>query len=240
MLQGTVSELVERGAAELHIKLPPGAGASFERYYKFLNTESRKFNITAITGAEETVRMHFLDSLAILGVAEFAESRVIDIGSGAGFPGLPLKLAEPTMSLTMIDATAKRVEFLKNLCTELDAQAVCMHARAEEIAHKCEIREKYDFAISRAVARMNVLCELCLPFVQVGGLFLALKSVNCEDEIDESLSAAGILGAEFIGTIDYTIPETDIKHRVVALCKTSETPAKYPRRFAKIEREPLC
>ena len=239
MLQGTVSEILERGAAELRIKLPSGAGITFEKYYKFLEDKSRNFNLTAISGAEETARLHFLDSLALLDAADFKSSRVIDIGSGAGFPGLPLKIAEPTIALSMLDATAKRVEFLNDLCAELGVEAVCIHSRAEEIAHRSDMREKYDFALSRAVARLNMLCELCLPFVNIGGLFLAMKSVNCEDEIDESFDAARLLGAEFIGTIDYTIPETDVKHRVVVLCKTSETPKKYPRRFAKIEREPL-
>ena len=239
MLPGTVSEIVVRGAEELHLKLPSGAEELFETYYELLAGSSKTFNLTAITDPVEAARFHFLDSLALLDTADFSKSRVIDIGSGAGFPGLPLKIAEPTMELTMLDATAKRVVFLSDVCTALGIDAGCLHARAEDVAHKRDMREKYDFAVSRAVASLNVLCELCLPFVQPGGLFLAMKSVNCEDEIDVSHSAIQLLGAEFIGTIDYTIPGTDVKHRVVAMCKTSLTPAKYPRRFAKIAREPL-
>ena len=234
-----VAEIVEQGAVTLGIKLPSEAGSAFEENHKLLKQDSRKANLTAIKGTEDVARLHFLDSLALLTIAQFDNKRVIDIGSGAGFPGVPLKIVKPSIDLTVVEATGKRVDFLNNLCDALRVSVVCENERAEESAVKPEMREKYDIAVSRAVARLNLLCELCIPFVKIGGLFLAMKGMDSDEELDEARDAIHILGTELVATVDYTIPGTVITHRVIAMCKTTETPDEYPRKFAKIKKEPL-
>jgi len=231
--------IVARGARKLNIDLPPTAGAAFRAYYDFLDEYGKNVNLTAISGDEEVARLHFLDSLSLLQTAPFKNAKVIDIGSGAGFPGVPLKVAEQTIDLTLLDATGKRVSFLSELCAKLHIDATCIHGRAEEAAHNVEMRECYDIAVSRAVAQLNVLCELCLPFVRVGGLMVAMKSTDSELEVDEAKTAMEALGAELEESIDYTIPDTDIVHRVVIIRKAKNTTEKLPRRFAKIQKSPL-
>ena len=235
----TISQIVERGALQLGGSLPPGAGAAFEAYYNMLERQGKKVNLTAISGAEDVVKLHFLDSLALLGAEDFRGARVIDVGSGAGFPGVPLKLAEPSIELTLLDATGKRVAFLSSLCEAIGIDAACIHARAEDLARLTGVREQFDIAVSRAVARLNVLCELCLPLVRVGGCFLAMKGDDSLEEREEARNAIQILGAMIVNTIEYNIPGTDRKHRIIAVRKTSETPEAYPRRFAKILKAPL-
>jgi len=234
-----VSDIVFRGASDLGIELPPGAPLAFEKYYGLLETRSRTQNLTSISGVQDVARLHFLDSLALLNTARFKDARVIDIGSGAGFPGLPMKIADPSIDLTLLDATEKRVNFLFELCDLLDIRATCIYARAEEIAHSADKRERYDIAVSRAVAELNVLCELCLPFVRVGGSFIAMKSAESGNEVAESGKAIETLGAKLDSCIDYTIPGTDITHRAVLITKVSGTPETYPRRFARIKKAPL-
>ena len=230
---------VTRGAEELGIVLPRGVSAAFASYYDLLEKRGRDVNLTSISGEEDVARLHFLDSLALLNVHGFKNARVIDVGSGAGFPGVPLKLAEPSIDLTLLDATGKRVAFLSELCAELEIDAKCIHARAEESAQTADLRERYDVAASRAVARLNVLCELCLPFVRLGGVFIAMKGVDSDEEITEANGAIAALGAQLHGCIDYAIPGTDVTHRAVLICKTAKTPEKYPRRFARMQKDPL-
>ena len=234
-----IAQIVECGAAGLGIELPLDAGGAFEKYHNFLEEKGERVNLTAITGAEDVARLHFLDSLALLKAVDFKNASVIDVGSGAGFPGVPLKLAEPTMKLTMLDATGKRVKFLSDLCAGLGIGAACIHARAEEAARSQDLRERFDIAVSRAVARLNVLCELCLPFVRVGGAFLAMKGVDSDEELEEARNAIELLGGVFELKQDYTIPGANVTHRIIVICKTTPTPDKYPRRFAKITNSPL-
>jgi len=231
--------IMSQGAKELNIELPPGTEAAFRAYYDFLESSGQNVNLTAISGTEEVARLHFLDSIALLNAAEIKNKRVIDIGSGAGFPGVPLKLAEPTLDLTLLDATGKRIAFLKELCLKLNLEAACIKARAEEAAHDPSKREKYDIAVSRAVAKLSILNELCLPFVRAGGLFIAMKTVDSEDEIAEAQKATETLGGVLQELFDYKIPGTDVTHRAVLIQKVEETPNKYPRRFARIQASPL-
>jgi len=234
-----LSDIVTHGMQLLGVALPPGADAVFEAYYEFLEKRGRSVNLTAITGAEDVARLHFLDSIALLNAVKFSGARVIDIGSGAGFPGLPLMITEPSICLTLLDATGKRVAFLSELCEVLNLNVACIHARAEESAHKHDMREQYDIAVSRAVARLNVICELCLPFVRIGGMFIAMKSADSADELAEALSAIETLGAKLSHCYDYTIPGTGIIHRAVIVVKNLSTPEKYPRRFSRIQKSPL-
>ncbi|MCL2401116.1 MAG: 16S rRNA (guanine(527)-N(7))-methyltransferase RsmG [Oscillospiraceae bacterium] len=234
-----LAEILTAGANALDISLSSGAFAAFDAYYHLLEDENRRQNLTALSGADEIARLHFLDSLALLRFAAFDGARVIDVGSGAGFPGLPLKIAMPSIDLTLLDATDKRVQFMENLCAELGIPAECLHSRAEELSHESEQRELYDIAVSRAVARLPELCELCLPLVKPGGVFLAMKSADSDEEIAESRNAIETLGAEFPpNCADYTLPGGDAR-RVVVIRKISPTPTQYPRRFAKIKRSPL-
>ena len=234
-----ITSIITQGAKELSITLPPGTEAAFGVYCDFLEAHNKNVNLTATSGAGEIARIHFLDSLALLSAISLKRARVIDIGSGAGFPGVPLKLAEPSINLTMLDATGKRISFLTELCARLGVEAVCIKARAEEASHIPDMREQYDIALSRAVARLNILCELCLPFVRVGGTLAAMKGVDCGAEVEEAQHSIVILGAELCQPFDYTIPGTDITHRIVIIRKISKTPDNYPRRFARIQKSPL-
>lgn len=229
-----------QGARVYGIELTDSMAEAFAVYYEILEKQNRIINLTAVTGEKDVAERHFLDSLALLRIIDFAGKSVIDIGSGAGFPGIPLKIVEPSIRLTLLDAQQKRVGFLADLCDKLELQGVrCVHARAEEAALKPDCRDSFDIAVSRAVAMMSILSELCLPFVKSGGEFVAMKSTNSDAEIREAETAFHTLGAELSKIADYTIPGTDVTHRAVIVRKLVPTPAGYPRRFAKIERKPL-
>lgn len=231
-------ELLASGFAALGLELTDLAADRFYQYYDRLETCNKVMNLTAITGETDVAQLHFLDCAAMLTAADFRNARVIDVGTGAGFPGLPIKIAEPSASVTLLDSLNKRVEFLKETCTAIGLDDVtCIHARAEEAPK--EYREGFDFAVSRAVARLNVLCELCLPFVKVGGAFLAMKGPDCAEELQEAQKAIRTLGGTEVTVHHYTIPGTDVPHSIVEIRKGKPTPPKYPRRFAKIKQQPL-
>lgn len=239
MKSSRITDILSCGLELSGLKLPPDAYAKFEKYYTFLHEKSKYVNLTAISGVEDVARLHFLDSIMLLGVYRFHGARVIDIGSGAGFPGVPLKISEPSIDLTLLDATVKRIDFLSELCSVLGVCSAFICARAEEASCKEEIREKYDIAVSRAVARLNILCELCLPYVCPGGVFIAMKTIDSDDEISEANNAILSLGGQLIESIDYLIPETSIRRRAVIISKTKNTPADFPRRYSKMQRNPL-
>ena len=197
--------------------------------------KNRVMNLTAITEPAAVAQLHFLDSLALLDIAPLAGSSLIDIGCGAGFPGVPLVIAEPSIRLTLLDSLAKRMNWLAEVLPELGVQAEIVTARAEEYA--AQRRERYDFAVSRAVARLNVLAELCLPFVRVGGQFLAMKGALAQEEVDEARRAIRTLGGQVKKIYEY--PVADTTHRVVVIQKIAPTPKQYPRAFAKIKKSPL-
>ena len=178
-----LTKIVVQGAEELGINMPFAAIEAFNKYHIFLEQRRRSVNLTAITGATDVARLHFLDSIALHKAARFSDALVVDIGSGAGFPGIPLKITEPSIGLTLLDATGKRVAFLSELCEVLGITAACVQARAEEAARRQDMRERYDIAVSRAVARIKILCELCLPFVRSGGRLIAMKSADSDDEL---------------------------------------------------------
>jgi len=209
---------------------------ALEEFSRLLVKKNEVMNLTGITEPREVATLHLLDSLSLLPLAELKGKKIIDVGTGAGFPGVPLKIVLPESHVTLLDSLNKRVDFLQESCDALGLTDVeCVHARAEEFGH----REEYDYAVSRAVAALPVLCELCLPLVKVGGEFLAMKSSHTEDEINEAKAAITLLGGAITEVIDYTIPTTDIVHRVVRIRKENPTPKKYPRRFAQIKKQPL-
>lgn len=210
------------------------------RYGHMLLEKNQVMNLTAITQPEQVARLHMLDCAALLGCAQLSGKRLIDVGTGAGFPGVVLKIMEPSLELTLLDSLEKRLTWLAEVCTELGLQGVhFVHARAEEKALDPAFREQYDFATARAVASMNTLSEICLPYVKVGGRFLAMKSVDSTDEIDQAATAVSKLGGRLEKRFDYTIPGTDVCHRVIPVIKLSPTPSNYPRRWAKIQKSPL-
>lgn len=209
---------------------------ALEEFSRLLVKKNEVMNLTGITEPREIATLHLLDSLSLLPLADLTGKKIIDVGTGAGFPGVPLKIVLPESHVTLLDSLNKRVDFLQESCDALGLSGVeCVHARAEEFGH----REEYDYAVSRAVAALPVLCELCLPLVKVGGEFLAMKSSHTEDEINQAKAAIALLGGSITGVIDYTIPTTDIVHRVVRIRKDKPTPKKYPRRFAQIKKQPL-
>lgn len=232
-----MEQLLRDGFAQLGLPLSDEALRRFRTYYAFLEERSQVMNLTAIHGEQDVARLHFLDCAALLTVEPFAGKAVIDVGTGAGFPGLPLKIAQEDIRLTLLDSQAKRVHFLAETCEKLGfADVPCIHARAEETP---ELRGGFDIAVSRAVARLYLLCELCLPFVRKDGVFLAMKGPDCAEELEEAARAIRTLGGTYERTIPYTIPGTDIVHSVVVIRKTGDTPAKYPRRWAKMQKEHL-
>lgn len=229
-------DTLERGLPELGVALD--RIPVLEEFSRLLLERNQVMNLTAITQPREVAALHLLDSLCLLPLADFAGRSAVDVGTGAGFPGVPLRIAEPNLRLTLLDSLNKRIEFLRESCAALGLTGVeCVHARAEEFA-ACH-RETFDLAVSRAVAALPVLCELCLPLVKVGGQFLAMKSSHTEEEISQAKPAISFLGGRIVKVVDYTIPTTDIVHRVVCIQKTAPTPKKYPRRFSQIKKQPL-
>ena len=208
---------------------------TFERFGQLLLEKNQVMNLTAITEPEKVAELHFFDSLALLNAADFKGKRVIDVGCGAGFPGVPLKIAEPTIELTLLDSLGKRMDWLREILPELGLDASVVTARAEEFVSTC--RERFDLAVSRAVARLNVLCELCLPYVKVGGCFLAMKGQLADVELEEAKKAISILGGSVERVYAYDVENA--VHRAVVIRKEKPTPAKYPRAFAKIKKAPL-
>jgi len=233
----TIHEILSAGTAEWGLELRPEAMEAFEAYYACLSEYNAIMDLTAVEGEAETARRHFLDSLSLFRFADLHGARIIDVGSGAGFPGIPLMLADPSIDLTLLDAQKKRVEFLAVLCDRLGIKAECVFARAEEEAQKPERRERYDYAVSRAVARLNMLTELCLPFVRAGGEFLAMKARGCEEELEEATDAIRILSGGTARLEQFSVAGTD--RALVLIKKTEPTPAGYPRRFARIKKNPL-
>ena len=208
-----------------------------DRYAEILVDYNQKVNLTAITSPEGIEDRHFADSLLFAAQPE-VQGKLVDVGTGAGFPGMPLRILEDDFDLTLLDSLGKRVHWLQEVCDELQLKRVaCVHARAEEFA--MQHREQFDIATSRAVAQLSILSELCLPLIKVGGQFIAMKSVDTEDEIAAAKSAIKTLGGHIVTVEDYTIPTSDVVHRLVIVEKVSPTPRAYPRAFAKIKKAPL-
>jgi 16S rRNA (guanine527-N7)-methyltransferase len=233
-----LEEILRTGLAELGLDADEAVLRRFRLYYDYLEEQNAVMNLTAIRGEEDAARLHFLDCAALLKLADLRGKTLVDVGTGAGFPGLALKIACPELELTLLDSLDKRIGFLRDTCEKLElADVTCLHARAEEIPDG--LRESFDFASARAVARLNVLCELCLPYVRCGGAFLAMKGPELRQEIKEAYVALKTLGGTVEQVYDYTVPGTDVTHSAALIRKAGATPSRYPRRWAQIKKKPL-
>lgn len=226
---------LEAGLPGLGLELTPEALETMGAFGRELLQKNEVMNLTAITDPEAVAKLHFLDSLTLLTLADLKGKKVIDVGCGGGFPGVPLAIACPEMKLTLLDSLGKRMTWLGETLPSLGVKAECVTARAEEEAAKR--RETYDYAVSRAVARLNVLCELCLPYVKVGGFFLAMKGAAASEEAKEAASAIEKLGGRLEKTVSFPMDGTE--HAVIVIRKVKPTPPAYPRRYGKIKQKPL-
>ena len=197
--------------------------------------QNKVMNLTAITEPDQVAKLHLLDSLSILAVKDLKGKRMVDVGCGAGFPGVPVKIACPEVELTLLDSLGKRMNWLESVLPTLGVQANCVTARAEEAVATC--RESYDIATSRAVARLNILLELTAPFVKVGGYVLAMKGTAAMEELEEAKKAIKTLGLKLEEVREFPVDGT--AHTVIVLKKVAPTPARFPRRYAKIKQAPL-
>ncbi len=216
--------------------LDPALCGRLEAFAGLVLERNRVMNLTAITEPSAFAGLHLLDSLSLIPLAGLSSGTVVDVGTGAGFPGVPLAIALPEARVTLLDSLGKRIEFLRETCGALGLENTrCVHARAEEFGE----REQFDWAVSRAVAPLPMLCELSLPLVRVGGRFLAMKSSHSQEELDEAGRAISILGGRVDWVKDYPIPGAEIQHRLICIEKTTPTPRKYPRRFSQLKKQPL-
>lgn len=237
-----MKELIRIGLAELGFSgsVPAQAPEQMARYGELLIEQNKVMNLTAITNPRDVATLHMLDCAPLLDCGRMQGKTLIDVGTGAGFPGMVLKILCPTLSVTLLDSLQKRLDWLDTVADELDVSGLTtIHGRAEEYGLDKAFREQFDFAAARAVADLRLLCELCLPFVKVGGRFLAMKSVDCGDELELARPAVETLGGCVVGCHDYAIPHTEVTHRVVVIEKVRPTPAGYPRRWAKMQKAPL-
>ena len=235
---------------ELHIELSEKQLSQFLAYYEMLVEWNKVMNLTAITDFDEVCKKHFIDSLSLVKAYDVIFSddiqsglssvSVIDVGTGAGFPGIPLKIAFPDLKITLLDSLQKRVNFLQTVIDELSLQEIeAIHGRAEDFAKKGKLREKYDICISRAVANLSTLSEYCLPYVKVGGYFISYKSEKITEEMQNAEKALSVLGGSVEKQVEFMIPASDIYRNLVVIHKIKETPALYPRKAGVPSKNPL-
>lgn len=232
----TVRTHLIQGLTALGLAPAPEAVDRLALYCDRLLEKNEVMNLTAITEPHDVVTLHFLDSAALLVHADLRGKRVIDVGTGGGFPGLVLKILDPTIQLTLLDTLGKRIRWLDELCQELGLSDVeCLKGRAEEVSRQKGYRDRYDAAVSRAVASMTMLAELCLPYVRPGGVFLAMKSSQSDEELAAARPMLTALGGTALSVTDYLLPGTEVYHRLAAVRKSQPTPRLYPRKWTKIK-----
>lgn len=233
-----IEKIVEECAA-FGLNISDSAREQMERYAGLLLEWNQKMNLTAIIRPEEVAEKHFLDSLYVLKFCAIGQNaKLIDVGTGAGFPGLVLKIVRPDLQLTLLDSLNKRLLFLQEVLQQLHVSAELIHLRAEEGGQKSELRERFDYATARAVARLPVLAEYCLPFLRCGGRFLCMKGSAAEEEMQEAENAIRLLGGKQGELYRYRLPGGEAR-AIIEIKKISQTPAKYPRQGVKITKKPL-
>ena len=228
-------ETLNQGLGSMGLDLPEAVRGTLCDFGTGVVKQNEVMNLTAITEPDRVAKLHLLDSLSVLTVADLEGKRLIDVGCGAGFPGVPVKIACPGVKLTLLDSLGKRMNWLESFLPTLGVEAEYITARAEEAV--TSRRESYDFATSRAVARLNILLELTAPYVKVGGCVLAMKGSAAREELDEAKSAISKLGLKLEKVVDFQVE--DATHSIIVLRKIKSTPAQYPRRYAKIKASPL-
>lgn len=235
-----ISETMKIWADENEISISEVQLEKFEAYARILVEWNEKINLTAITEPKEIAVKHFIDSLTVLKAFNIkSNASMIDVGTGAGFPSVPLKIVRDDINLTLLDSLNKRINFLNQLCSELDIKAETIHSRAEDAGRNPSYRESFDIAVSRAVANLPSLCEYCIPFVKKGGAFIAMKGKDGLSELESAKKAIDILGAKCNSKNDYiTLPDGE-KRIIFIIEKIQFTPEKYPRRGVKINKAPL-
>jgi len=235
-----ILERLKEGAAQFGVDLQERHLQRFSLYGDFLIEYNEKVNLTALTDEEEVMEKHFIDSLSVMQIANLRPSMsVIDIGTGAGFPGVPLLIMEPNIQLTLLDSLKKRLDFLQELLNRLELTATLVHQRAEDGAHNALYRERYDLALARAVAPLPILLEYCLPYVRSGGRFLAMKGPSLTEELADSQNALQILGGKAERDCCFLLPYSEQERRLLSVKKIRQTPIKYPRGAGTVKNKPL-
>ncbi len=234
-------DVLRQGLKEIGLDADDKMINKFLKFKDLLIEWNRKMNLTGITEENQIMIKHFLDSLTCLTTGVIGnDMKIIDVGTGAGFPGIPLKVYHDNLDITLLDSLKKRVRYLEVVCQELGLGGVrVLHGRAEDYGNKEGYRERYDLAVARAVAELSVLCEYCLPFVKVNGYFIAQKGPRVYEEVSKSKKAVDVLGGKIIDTIEVKLPFTDIEHTLVIIKKIRLTPKKYPRKAGTPSKKPL-
>ena len=236
------TEQFEKDCKALGVTLSDEQIQQFLKYYEMLVEWNDVMNLTAITEYDEVMKKHFVDSISLCKAYDVTQNKtVIDVGTGAGFPGLALKIAFPDLQVTLLDSLNKRINFLNEVCNLCNlSNVITIHGRAEEISRKEEYREKFDYVVSRAVANLTVLSEYCLPYVKEDGYFLPYKSGDIKEEAANSKKAVKILGGSIEDIISFEIPDTDMARTILKIHKTKATPKRFPRKAGLPTKEPIC
>ena len=236
-------EIFEKDLKQLHLELSKEQILKFISYYELLIDWNSRMNLTAITEFEDVLKKHFIDSLSLISaVPDLAQKQynLIDVGTGAGFPGIPLKIAFPNLKITLLDSLNKRIQFLNEVICKLELQDIeAVHGRAEDFAKPDQFRERFDLCVSRAVANLATLYEYCIPFVKPGGFFISYKSEKVNVELEEAKKAISVLGGSFQKNIEFLLPHSDITRNFIVIQKKNKTPFKYPRKAGLPSKEPI-
>lgn len=237
-----MSQIFEKKLNELGFVLSDVQKEQFDRFYELLVEWNKVMNLTGITEYEEVNEKHFVDSLSIVKAVDMETVHtVIDIGTGAGFPGIPLKIAFPHLKIVLLDSLNKRIKFLNEVIDRLGLTDIStIHGRAEDYAKQSEYREQFDLCVSRAVANLSTLSEYCIPYVQVGGMFIPYKSGEIDEEVAQAKKAVHILGGKLENVVKFQLPESEISRSFVKIKKINNTTKKYPRKSGLPAKEPLC
>lgn len=234
-------EILRNGIEDFGIEASDKMLTDFQKYKEVLVEWNQKMNLTGIEDEKEVFIKHFLDSISAVTKGYIKNGMsLIDVGTGAGFPGMPLKICLPELNVTLLDSLNKRINFLKEVATQLEIEDIeFIHGRAEDFGKNEDYRESFDIATARAVAGLPALMEFCVPFIKVGGYFVCLKGPNANLELEESKTAMEVLGLEYVEKIDIKLPEVDLNHNILVFKKVKTTPSKYPRKAGKVTKNPI-